>query len=693
MLKNNKWTKEDLLLLYKERHDNGVDYKEIAKKINKSSDGLAAQYKRVDWDLFLENPDAYMQGKGGFRKWNNIEMAKLYAFIKTRKSYDFIAKELGRSYISVERKAQTTNWQAWQVAVGDVTSPEDIEESEDVEGTKQKLSDALVQLCRHDKDRLKEIEEDEFVRKTNIDKKALPVSFETVKTMASDYLDSLGFGNPEEVILKAGTYIVVGDSHGKHTKSPVFYLIKELANLIKADKIIHVGHILDDDNDISYDMGLFGDKLLVVAKSEELRMVQDQRNTNNFKYDIVRGGIQVGNDLNITNQELIGDYVKTSLSSLDSHIFDEKVIVNNHRLEWSQKCSEGEATSYIISPGALCIKHIGKTIKQIDFEDNRIVKQAFTEGFSKYRRMKHMYDYWDQGAIVIHVNAKGEHTIIPCLIRKLGKKEYATSYFDKIITNNGLRNPEKKIFVSADMHSPNQDNTALDIQEQICKDYKPDILVNIGDSHDYRALNHHDLDKGNVIKGNILDESAQVHYSLKRMANWAKEKYIIYGNHERFAEDFVAKFPQFGKYLDFQFICDLENLGYNMVDLKGVLKVGPTKFVHGDMTMYGQTGNKLEKAARTFKGTVFIGHMHYPAVRYGTYSVGLSGKLDQIYNEPNASTWIHGFGLCNHYRGFDFPTTIAINKNCNINAKTYKAVNPDSWKVKNYNVRLIYQGL
>jgi hypothetical protein len=243
------------------------------------------------------------------------------------------------------------------------------------------------------------------------------------------------------------------------------------------------------------------------------------------------------------------------------------------------------------------------------------------------------------------------------------------------------------------MHSPNQDNVALDIQEQICKDYKPDILVNIGDSHDYRALNHHDLDKGNVIKGNILDESAQVHYSLKRMATWAKDKYIIYGNHERFAEDFVAKFPQFGKYLDFQFICDLNELGYNMVDLKGVLKIGPTKFVHGDMTMYGQSGNKLEKAARTFKGTVFIGHMHYPAVRYGTYSIGLSGKLDQKYNEPNASTWIHGFGLCNQYRGFDFPTTIAINKNCNINAKTYKAVNPDLWKVKNYNVRLIYQGL
>ena len=77
MSNTSKWTKEELLLLYKEKHDNGLDFKEISKKINKSDGGLARQYKRVDWDSFLDNPDAYMQGKGSFKKWNQIEMAKL----------------------------------------------------------------------------------------------------------------------------------------------------------------------------------------------------------------------------------------------------------------------------------------------------------------------------------------------------------------------------------------------------------------------------------------------------------------------------------------------------------------------------------------------------------------------------------------------------------------------------------------
>jgi len=688
----NKWSKEDLMSLYKERNENKLDFPEIAKKLKKTVNSISIQYKRVDWELFLDNPDEYMSNKGS-KKWDQIEMAKLYAFIKSGKSYKEIAKELGRSYISVERKAQTTDWQAWQTVVGDASSPKDIEESKDTGIIEEKLSNALIQLCRSDKERLNSISEEEFLRKINIEDENIPVSFKKIKELASQYLDSLGYGNPEEIKLGEGSYIIMSDSHGKWTKTEMFNLLNNLNTYIKPNKIIHIGHILDDDNEISYNMGEFKN-LIILAKDEELRTVQAQRNTYNFNYEIVKGDILLGKDLSVTNQEIISDYVRSPLSTLDSHVFDEKLIVNNHRLEWSQKCSEGNNTSYIVSPGCVCEKHVLKTIKQIDFEDNRIVKQSYNEGFSKYRKMKKLCDYWNQGVLVVHIDSKGFHTIIPCLIRNFGKKEYITSYFDKIITNNGIKEPDKKIFISADMHSPNQDNNVLDIQSQICKDYKPDIFVNIGDSHDYRSLNHHEMERGVTITQDILDESAQVHHALKKMSEWAKEKHIIYGNHERFSADFIAKFPQFKKYLDFRFICDIEGLGYKMTNLKDILKIGSSKFIHGDLTMYGQSGTKLEKAARTFKGTVFIGHMHYPAIRFGSYSIGLSGKLDQVYNEPSASTWIHGFGMCNHYKKHSYPTTIAIVDNtCIINNKCYKPINPKSWKLNKYRARLVYEGV
>lgn len=684
----NKWTKEELLALYKYKFEENKNPKEIAELMGKSENCVAAKARRVDWDLFTTDPDNYLSGKDCSRKWTQIEMAQLYAFLQSGKSYSDIAEELKRSYISVERKAQTTNWKAWKAAVGDPESPQN--EISNNETAIAQLAEALISLSRHDKQRLFTIEEKEFKRKINLDDH-LPVPFSEIKKEACKRLDSLGFGNPEVVMLGEGTYLIVGDSHGKHTETNMFRLIKEVEKVVKPTKIIHIGHLLDDDNDISYHWGKFKN-LVVVAKIEELKFIQDQRNKYDFKYDVVRGGIQLGEELLVMNQDMISDYVKNPLSSLDSHIFDDRVIVNCHRLEMMPKCTEG-ARSYIASPGAICKRHINNTIRQIDYIDGKTVKQAFYGGFSKYRRMKHMFGYWDQGFIVVHVDKNGEHTIVPCLIRKKGDS-FIASYFDKIITDDGVRVPDKKIFITADMHSPNQDNSVLDIQEQICKDYSPNAIVNVGDSHDYRSLNHHEMDRGIAINQNILDESAQVHSALKRMAGWAKEKYIIYGNHERFAMDFVAKFPQFGNYLDFRFLCSLDDLGYSYTDLKNVLKLGPTKFIHGDLTMYGQTGNKLEKSSRTFCGegeNIFVGHIHYPAIRFGSYSIGLCGKLDQTYNEPAASAWIHGFGLCNQYKGLSFPTTIAIISNkCIINDKKYVPKNPDSWKVKKYSAKLVY---
>ncbi|MFH1610400.1 MAG: hypothetical protein ABIA91_00750, partial [Patescibacteria group bacterium] len=92
----------------------------------------------------------------------------------------------------------------------------------------------------------------------------------------------------------------------------------------------------------------------------------------------------------------MSDYVKTPLSNLDAEIFDARMIVNSHRMEFITRCSHN-GQSYSASPGCLCEEHISRTIRQIDFEDGRVVKKAFHEGFIKYRRMRHMNGYWEQG--------------------------------------------------------------------------------------------------------------------------------------------------------------------------------------------------------------------------------------------------------------------------------------------------------
>lgn len=684
-MKVNFWTKAELKKLHNLKNKKNKTFEEISVVLGRSTSSIQMKYRRTDWEAFLDDSDSYLSNT--IRMWTQNEMLQLDAYLQSDKPYDFIAEKLNRSITSVERKAQQTDWKAWKEIIKNGDGEIDDESESDVLG--EQLVHALMSVSRNEAKRLKTISEKEFLKRVNLDKSLLSVSFKELKATAFEELDRLGLGNPETMHLGEGTYVIVGDSHGKHTKSGMFDLLKQVDKHLKPKKIIHVGHVLDDDSDISYNWGQFKN-LVLLTKVEELREVQDQRNKFNFTYGIVRNSIHIGNDLSVFNQDLISDYVKTPISSLDEEIFDDKFITNCHRIEFHTKCTH-ENPSYVASPGCLCERHVVRTIKQINFADGHVVKQANHDGFIKYRRAEHMNDYWKQGMVVVVVNKEGIHTIWPCVIMKTSKG-YTTSFFDKIISEKGVHKPTKKIFINGDLHSDKHDTSVLDIQEQICKDYFPDAHVNLGDTHNYEALNHHVMGRGIPINKKILDEAASTYYALEKMYDWAKESYIICGNHERFAKDFIAKNPQFKGYIDFKFLCAVESsFNYKLTNQKGILRIGPTKFIHGDHIMMGAMGNKSDKVSRTFKGDVFMGHCHYPSIRSGCYTVGLSGQLDQSYNEPNASKWMHGFGMCNQYQGKSFPTTVAIVGNeCVTQKKTYSPVDPDSWSVSDYDVKLVY---
>ena len=679
------WTDKQLKMMHDMREE-GKSFSDISQAIgNKSAGACERKYSRRQKAKCNDPNDPISRKK----VWSQQEMLQLHTYLDSEKSYTYISEKLGRTSTSVERKAQQTDWTAWYAATFN-GSDDKIEENQDEDQIIEQLVDAMVSLSRHNYCRIKDTRKDDFLSRINFEEKDLPVSFSKIKNLATQELDECGLGNEDKLELGEGTYIVVGDSHGKHTKKKMFGLIKNLHDFLDADRVIHIGHMLDDDNQVSFKWGDF-DNLTVLAKGEELKFIHKKRHAHNFNYDVVRSYIQVGNDLTIANQDLISDYVKTSIRNLDNEIFEGKMIVNCHRLETSSKACSDFSSHYMCSPGALCEKHIIRTIKQIDFQDGMTQKVAYHDGFVKYRRQKHNNKYWNQGVLIIHVDVDGNHTVIPCLIREIDG-EYYTSYFNKIISSKGIHDPDKKIFVHADMHAPSHDSNVLDIQEQVCKDYKPDVLVNIGDSFDAAAISHHDIDRGHVIFGDFLEEAAKTHHIMKRMSNWAPKSHAIIGNHERFINDFIKKFPQLKTILDFEFICDLENLGYEITNLKNVLKIGDAKFIHGDMIFYNQTGNKLEKASRTLGHNTFIGHIHYPSIRFGCYSIGFSGLVDQGYNEPEASCWIHGLGFCNQYKGQSWPTTLAIfNHKLVLNGKTYEPEDPNSWDLDGFKARIVYE--
>ena len=563
----------------------------------------------------------------------------------------------------------------------------EIEKKESVEIERATIN-ALIQLGRHDIDRISNITIKQFTNKTNADHFIEDIDFEEMKKMAIQELLSMGYHRPENIDLPPGTYIIVGDSHGIHTDKNMFKLLHNLNEELNANKIIHIGHMLDDDNDFNHSWLDF-DNLMVVARTEEIKIIENKlyEMHDHSDFEMIRNEIKIG-DYNICNQDLITDYVNTFIGNLDVEIFPDKNITNSHRHEMDVRPSY-EGRSIVMSPGCLCEKHIIKTIKQIDFTSGYTVKLAYHDGFSKYRRMGHMYQYWQHGAVIVRFD--GEHTTcVPIRIKKI-EDDYVTSYFDKIISSQGVYDPDKKIFVNADLHVKYHDDDVLDIQEQVCKDYRPDTFVTLGDTYNCSSLNHHALDRGEVVQNaDTLDEMASLNFVLKRMGNWAKEKYIFFGNHERFLRDFCDKYPQLSSLLDFVFLSGIEDLNYKFVDLKDVLEIGSLRFIHGDMKVYGGRGRRTERVARVFKDCI-MGHIHYPSCRFGCYSVGLSGVLDHDYNEPNASNWTHSFILCNQYKGENFISPIIISDyNVILGDTRYISMDSDFSSHSRRSVKLIY---
>ena len=676
------WDKKSLLELY-DLKSQGLSYREIGNLFGKTKGAIAKRWRKTDWPKFLTDPDGYMKLSGEAREWTEEEMWQLYSYVQVQDlPVKFMAEKLNRSPNSIEHKIRRADWSTWREKIDALKK----EHTGDDEVIIEKLIKAYLALIRYELNQIDKVSEKEFLSK--IDVFDLPVSFSTLQSLACDKLMSMGFNNPETLSLSTGTYIIVGDSHGKHTDPEIVALIKRVSQHLKADHVIHVGHLCDDDGKVNNDL-IKLQNLIVLSRVEELEAVQEYKSKNSCFFDIVREMVSLG-DLCVLNQDMISDYVRTPIRNLDAEIFDQKVLVNCHRLEFVTRCS-GKDISYLASPGCLCDEHVAKSVGQIKIDDNRKVRQEFWGGFNKYRRMSHMKHYWEKGLLVVHVDKSGSITTVPCQIKDT-EYGYATSYFDKIITAGKVLNPDKKIFVNADLHCDHHDEIVLDIQEQICGSYKPSVHVNLGDTFNYMSLNHHSMDRGEpILNKKLLDEAAKTHFVLKRMSKWAPESHLIYGNHERFAKDFVAKFPQFGEYLDFKFICGLDGLGYILTDLKDVLKIGSANFLHGEMRMYGQPGTKVEKASRTFGDNTFIGHIHNPSMRFGCCSIGLSGKLDQMYNETKASGWLHGIGLCNQLGNTSWCTTVAIENNkCLIGGKSFEPKNPDNYIFDNYEAKIDY---
>lgn len=534
------------------------------------------------------------------------------------------------------------------------------------------LSNALIDLSRHDIGRLELIEEAEFVKKTKSSHilNNLDIPFRKIKGQAVEMMEARGLCTPETESLGDGTYMIVGDSHGKHCKHRTFDLLRQINRSMKLDRIIHLGHMLDDDNEASYRWEDFRN-LTVLAKPEELARVHE------LGYDIIRGSIALG-DIMVSNQEHITDYRHTTLKAIEPELFPGTCIVNLHRLERMPRCSS-QGRAFIASPGCLCEPHVIKTVRLIDFKAGYQRRETYPTSFHKYRKAKQDMNLWKQGIVLVKVQS-GKAFVLQSSIKDISQQEKAVAIFNDIYTTTGPRKPEASAMIVADAHSPLHHLPTISLQEQVAMAYRPGMLMDLGDAIAFNSVNHHAIDKGFIQEYatvDMLKETASASYVLRLRSEWAPEKYFFSANHERFMQDFVKRNPQFSTLFTMDTLLGLSSMGYRIVDYKQSLKWKNFIFIHGDYKLFGMGGCFHDKLTAAFQPRsneeLVFGHVHYASCRNQVNSVGLSGALDQLYNEPVVSQWTQGFAWGLQYQGCAFIQLIdSVEGSCWFN-KIFKA--------------------
>jgi len=539
------------------------------------------------------------------------------------------------------------------------------------------LVQGLIGYVSHKLDKLHFVREKEFWdshTNSKLAAKECGTDFDAIKNAAENILEEeYGLKYPTGIQLGEGVYLVVGDSHGKHMKTKMFQLINNLDSMLNFDNIIHIGHLLDDESIMSYHWKSM-EKVIMLTKKNELKRIAELLHDWDaakveYKFNIIRDELYLG-DLIVKNQDQYpNEYTTVALDKIEQLINQQSSVLNFHRHEMFSKTTDGDHDLLYMSPGSLCDPFVSKTIRTWDYVGRKSHNETFTGGFNKYCRREEFKELWEQGLIVVHVDANGDFTPIMCRIKDVDDLTKATVYLDKVITSdkeNFIKTPRSLNLVTGDAHVPLVDPVTNAIITLVTQDIKFDNHINLGDVCQNEAVNHHNISKKKLSKYkdvNFIKDFGCAHHYIKNTLSWAENHYLLYANHERFMRDFTDTWPQFEGMFDLRKLLRLDDLKVELLEHKSLLRKDDALFAHGDILSYGQRGSINEKMARNYDAhntPIFIGHVHYPSIRFGCYSVGMTGNLDQGYNEPMASRWMHGFGISASYAGIGWNTTIPI---------------------------------
>lgn len=215
-------------------------------------------------------------------------------------------------------------------------------------------------------------------------------------------------------------------------------------------------------------------------------------------------------------------------------------------------------------------------------------------------------------------------------------------------------NSFQKVLFIPDVHVPYNDRRAWKILIKSIKQFKPDILVILGDFADCFSVSKHDKSPDRKIL--LHKEIAAVRKHLEQLEGLGiKRKIYVAGNHEYRLERYITqKAPELFGLVDIPTLLYLHENNWEYVEYKNHISIGDLAVSHD----YGSAGQTAHRTATQRLGVpVVIGHTHRAAsVSRRTFEgkhlqsamfgwLGDIKEIDYMHQAAAKTGWTLGFGI------------------------------------------------
>ena len=190
---------------------------------------------------------------------------------------------------------------------------------------------------------------------------------------------------------------------------------------------------------------------------------------------------------------------------------------------------------------------------------------------------------------------------------------------------------------------------------KFAKNFKPEVILFMGDILDMTPVCHHDFDRPRELEGQRLQEVYEKAYKdiiLPVHGLGAGEVLWVDGNHEAWAAKLANRFPGIDGLIDPYHCLGLNKLGFQYHPPGSIAKLGKLAFAHGD-TITNSRLNAAKRAVERFGSSIRIWHHH-------TYQVFTKETLKNLayqsgvavpclcsrgpkYQQTHLNSWVKGF--------------------------------------------------